>query len=211
MDDQAVKRAIRDWYRRGNLLIVGHDHFKKVCKDLPLSGETIVAVDEAHLLKSPTTQIYAVVKDLPTNRRVFLTGSPLQNHLTEYYAMIELLAPGLLGSNLAEFNKLYGRPIESGMLRDSTDEQISKCERTIQVMRWRIENIMNEKSAALLRSTIPSKLEVRVPHPCDEVDEAPDMFQERNNVHSAARPYKIMATITIIDAIQANNSSDAII
>ena len=66
--------------------------------------------------------------------------------------MIELLAPGLLGANLAEFNKLYGRPIENGMLRDSTDEQISKCERTVQVLHWRIENIMNEKSAALLRS-----------------------------------------------------------
>jgi SNF2 family DNA or RNA helicase len=211
MDDQAVQRAIRDWYRRGNLLIVGHDHFKKVCKDLPLSGETIVAVDEAHLLKSPSTQFYAVIKDLPTNRRVFLTGSPLQNHLTEYYAMIELLASGLLGANISEFNKLYGKPINDGMLRDSTDEQISKCERTVQVLRWRIENIMNEKSAALLRSTIPSKLEVRVPHPSDAVDQAPDWIQERNNVHSAARPYKIMATITIIDAIQACDPSDAII
>eukprot|EP00966_Prymnesium_polylepis_P209206 4846389-Prymnesium_polylepis.1 len=63
--------------------------------------------------------------------------------------MIELLAPGLLGSNEREFNKLYGKPINDGMLR-STDEQISKCERTVQVLRWRIENIMNEKSAALL-------------------------------------------------------------
>ena len=32
--------------------------------------------------------------------------------------MIELLASGLLGANISEFNKLYGKPINDGMLRD---------------------------------------------------------------------------------------------
>ena len=52
---------------------------------------------------------------------------------------------------------------------------------------------------------------MRVPHPCDAVDEAPDWIQERNNVHSAARPYKMMVTIAIIDAILSGSPSDSII
>ena len=78
--------------------------------------------------------------------------------------MVQLLSPGLLGDTPTTFRKTYGRAIEDGMLNDSTDEQISNCEKAVQVLRWRMADVMHEKSPELLREHIPSKHEFRISH-----------------------------------------------
>ena len=161
MDAQTVQRSVRNWKRRGGLFIIGHDHFARMMDELELDDGCIFAVDEAHILKTPTTQLYHAFSKVTTNKRVFLTGTPLQNHLKEYYAMVQLLSPGLLGDTLTTFRKTYGRAIEDGMLKDSTDEQISNCEKAVQVL-WRMADVMHEKSPELLREHIPSKHEFRI-------------------------------------------------
>eukprot|EP00966_Prymnesium_polylepis_P288623 6666628-Prymnesium_polylepis.1 len=137
MDHGTVQRTIRNWKRRGGLVVLGHDHFARIMGELDVDESCIFAVDEAHILKTPSTQLYHTFSQVTTMKRVFLTGTPLQNHLKEYYAMVQFLSPGLLGDTLAAFRKTYGRAIGNGMLKDSTDEQISNCEKAVQVLRSR--------------------------------------------------------------------------
>ena len=63
--------------------------------------------DEAHMLKQNTADFYKAVDNLETNRKIFLTGSPVQNNLLEYYKLLQLLAPGVLADTQATFIREY--------------------------------------------------------------------------------------------------------
>lgn len=56
---------------------------------------------------------------LPTRRRLLLSGTPIQNDLLEFYAMVDVANPDLLG-DAATFHKMYERPILNGRDADAT-------------------------------------------------------------------------------------------
>ncbi len=70
-----------------------------------------VVLDEAQAIKNSTTNQFKAVKSLKTNRRVALTGTPIENRLTELWSLMEFLNPGFLGAKESFKNK-FSTPIE---------------------------------------------------------------------------------------------------
>jgi DNA repair and recombination protein RAD54B len=71
----------------------------------------LIICDEGHRLKSTQfTKTNLSIRSLPTRRRVLLTGTPIQNDLGEFFAMVDLVNPGILGSYQA-FKKVFEEPI----------------------------------------------------------------------------------------------------
>jgi superfamily II DNA or RNA helicase len=70
-----------------------------------------VILDEAQAIKNTRTQIFAAIKTLRAEHRVCLTGTPVENHLGETWALFDFLAPGLLGDEIG-FKRFYRQPIE---------------------------------------------------------------------------------------------------
>ncbi len=58
----------------------------------------LAVVDEAHKLKNRQTQNHRLVASLPRRRLLLLSATPMQNDLTELYALVSLVRPGLFGS-----------------------------------------------------------------------------------------------------------------
>lgn len=56
-------------------------------------GPTLVICDEAHKLKNHKSGISNILKTIKTSSRIGLTGSPLQNNLEEYWAMVDWVCP----------------------------------------------------------------------------------------------------------------------
>jgi superfamily II DNA or RNA helicase len=73
-----------------------------------LSG---VFLDEAQAIRNPRTRIHQGVRELRASARFCLTGTPLQNHLGDLWALFDFLLPGCLDSE-AQFRRRYRRPIE---------------------------------------------------------------------------------------------------
>ncbi|MFG0330067.1 MAG: DEAD/DEAH box helicase [Phycisphaerales bacterium] len=70
-----------------------------------------VCLDEAQNIKNPTAKQTAAIRDLKADRRVALTGTPVENRLSELWSILEFLNPGYLGSQ-TEFRRNYAVPIE---------------------------------------------------------------------------------------------------
>ena len=70
-----------------------------------------LVIDEAQSVKNATTRRFRAVRDLVADFRVALTGTPVENHLGELWAIFRLVAPGLLGS-WERFREKFAHPIE---------------------------------------------------------------------------------------------------
>ena len=58
----------------------------------------LVILDEAQAIKNPSTRQSRAVRRLPASARIALTGTPVENRLTDLWALFDFLNPGLLGS-----------------------------------------------------------------------------------------------------------------
>ena len=56
-----------------------------------------VVIVEGHLLKNIDCKLMRQIKRVPSAARMVLTGTPLQNNLTELWALLNFVLPDLLG------------------------------------------------------------------------------------------------------------------
>jgi SNF2 family DNA or RNA helicase len=73
----------------------------------------LVVADEAQHIKNATSSTARNLRTIDSPCRVALTGTPVENNLTELWAILDWATPGLLGSRNA-FRKVWAAPIESG-------------------------------------------------------------------------------------------------
>jgi len=71
-----------------------------------------IILDEAQAIKNPAAKVTQALKALPIERRLCLTGTPLENHLGELWSQFDFLMPGFLGSR-KHFNRYFRTPIET--------------------------------------------------------------------------------------------------
>jgi len=77
---------------------------------LPHHYHTLV-LDEAQVVKNPKSKAAQLIRRIKTDQRLCLTGTPMENHLGELWALFDFLMPGFLG-NFRQFNNLFRTPIE---------------------------------------------------------------------------------------------------
>ncbi|WP_030986422.1 DEAD/DEAH box helicase [Streptomyces sp. NRRL WC-3744] len=73
----------------------------------------MVAADEAQHVKNPYSATARALRTIGARARVALTGTPVENNLTELWAILDWTTPGLLGS-LGSFRARYAQPVEGG-------------------------------------------------------------------------------------------------
>lgn len=83
---------------------------------------SIMALDEAQYIKNHTTKIAKAVKSVAADHRFALTGTPIENRLSELWSIFDYLMPGLLGS-YKRFRERYELPISNARAADSSTDQ----------------------------------------------------------------------------------------
>lgn len=71
----------------------------------------MIIVDEAQNIKNPDTAQTLAIKMLKSDIKIAMTGTPVENRLTELWSIFDFINQGYLGS-LREFQKSYAIPIE---------------------------------------------------------------------------------------------------
>ncbi len=70
-----------------------------------------VVLDEAQAVKNPETRAAKALRILPAGQHIALTGTPVENRLSELWSIMSMVTPGLLG-NLNQFRHRFATPIE---------------------------------------------------------------------------------------------------
>jgi SNF2 family DNA or RNA helicase len=70
-------------------------------------------LDEAQAIKNPLSATAQSAKELKAQHRLALTGTPIENRLSEIWSIFDFVSPGLLGA-MPKFEERYARPIEQG-------------------------------------------------------------------------------------------------
>jgi superfamily II DNA or RNA helicase len=74
----------------------------------------LVVADEAQHIKNSRSAAARALRTIPSRARVALTGTPVENDLTELWSILDWAVPGLLGSRGA-FRRAWAAPIEAGV------------------------------------------------------------------------------------------------
>ena len=79
----------------------------------------LVVADEAQHIKNPNSSTAKALRRVPSRARLALTGTPVENRLTELWALLDWTTPGLLGS-VETFRRRISIPIERDRDEDVT-------------------------------------------------------------------------------------------
>lgn len=154
--------CVSTWQRTGGVLVMGYPMFLQLSKDsqlleILLETPNMVIADEAHKLKSSTSQIHQVTQNFRAASRIAMTGSPLTNNVADYYHMVSWVAPNYLGP-YPEFKQVYEAPV-LGLHADSTPSDKRLAVKTLNVLRETVSPLVHRMGILSLKDDLPQKKE----------------------------------------------------
>jgi len=152
-----------------------------------------VILDEAQHIKNPRAKAAQVVRALHTRHRLCLTGTPLENHLGELWALFDFLMPGFLGDP-ETFRRVYRTPIEN--LRNLAREA---------ALAQRVAPFMLRRTKQAVATELPPKTEIieRIAFDSTQAElyESVRVAVDRQVREAIARQGLARSHITVLDAL----------
>ncbi|RLD68608.1 MAG: ATP-dependent helicase [Bacteroidetes bacterium] len=102
-------------------------------------------LDESQAIKNPLSKTYKLIMEITANHKMVLTGTPIENTLTDLWAQMNFVNPGLLGT-LNFFKEEFVDPIEKyqdALLREEKQEKLQKIIRPFFLRRTK-EEVAND-------------------------------------------------------------------
>ena len=118
-----------------------------------------LVLDEAHIIKNPKTKMYQTIKKIAAEKRVILTGTPIQNNVMELWALFNFLMPGFLGSENdfeIKYHKKMAQNIKKLNLQEDVQENIFQT--SLQEIRKRIKPFILRRLKSEVLKELPEKI-----------------------------------------------------
>ncbi len=94
-----------------DVIITTYGTLRNDRKMLSTTNFFYIILDESQSIKNPTSKTYKAVMDLKSEHRLVITGTPIENSLSDLWSQMNFLNEGMLGS-LPFFRKAFLTPIE---------------------------------------------------------------------------------------------------
>ena len=152
-----------------------------------------LVLDEAQAIKNTRTQAFKSLASIRADHRVCLTGTPVENHLGELWALMRFLDPDLLGDELT-FRRIYKAPIE-----------IEGDEERLEALREQVAPYILRRTKREVAKDLPPKTELL--RPVELRGKQRELYEHirvaaHGDVRKVIRTKGLAAsTITILDAL----------
>ncbi|KAI1609394.1 DNA repair and recombination protein RAD54B [Exophiala viscosa] len=141
------------------VMIIGYERLRAVADDLG-KGQPIdiVICDEGHRLKTMKNKSAKAIEALNTRRRIILSGTPIQNDLSEFYAMANFVNDGCLGSQKG-FIKDFEKPIMKSRQPNASEEDVERGQNASEELARTTSPFILRRTADILANFLPPKTE----------------------------------------------------
>ncbi|HKK42581.1 MAG TPA: DEAD/DEAH box helicase [Bacteroidales bacterium] len=126
-----------------------------------------IILDESQVIKNPASMLYKTVIRLKSDFKLVLTGTPVENSLTDLWTQLNFVNPGLLG-DLAFFHREFAKPIEK-MGDDKKEDKLRKI----------IQPFILRRTKEMVARDLPPVTEQTVF--CDMTDEQYRIYDEEKS------------------------------
>ena len=142
-----------------SVMIIGYERLRGVAEDLTKgAGIDIVIADEGHRLKTVQNKSAQAIQSLNTPRRIILSGTPIQNDLSEFFSMVNFVNDGLLGT-YKQFMKNFENPIVKSRQPDALEKDIEIGEARSEELAQETSKFILRRTADILSKYLPPKTE----------------------------------------------------
>ncbi|HKK53317.1 MAG TPA: SNF2-related protein, partial [Myxococcota bacterium] len=116
-----LRARLRDAIAEADLVVTTYATLRRDAATLAERSFDCVILDEAQAIKNAQTQVSKAARLLRARQRIALSGTPVENHLGELWALFDFLNPGLLGP----------RARRAKSLADADDETVGDLARSL--------------------------------------------------------------------------------
>ncbi|MGK2878647.1 MAG: DEAD/DEAH box helicase [Solirubrobacterales bacterium] len=143
-------RALPGSAGANTLVIAGYPSLRTDAVELNRLDWDSVFFDEAHVLKNTRTKLAASARQLTAGRKYAMTGTPIENHLSELWSLVDLTQPGAIGDR-RRFSQRFVVPIEKRQSQPAFER-----------LQQQIEPLLLRRTKAQVAGELPAKQENNV-------------------------------------------------
>ncbi|KAI5835383.1 hypothetical protein K523DRAFT_319703 [Schizophyllum commune Tattone D] len=114
-------------------------------------------LDEAHMIKNFKSQRWNLLLLFKSFRRLLLTGTPLQNNLTELWALLQFLKAGSEFVSQKEFGDWFSNPLEKAIEMGNQDDE--ETQKRVEKLRKILRSVMLRRLKSQVEKQLPKKHE----------------------------------------------------
>jgi len=167
LESGAARHNLRKQIPQHDLIVTNYALLRRDLEELQKFAFRAAILDEAQFIKNPGAQVTQSVKQLKSEHRLALTGTPLENRLLDLWSIVDFIQPGYLG-NQEQFIETYEPRLRGGEEVVPTAE--ARGEKTESAQR-----IARRRLSAKLRPLLLRRLKKHV------AKDLPDRIEERRD------------------------------
>ena len=154
---ETSKDNVQELYQRCNLLVVSYERVRRDIESLRQLDFFFVVLDEAHIIKNSKASVTEAVKSLSAERKLVLTGTPLQNRVVELWSLFDFLMPGFLEDE-REFRRNYARFLNGSLKKLSNSlEEGERFINSVRSLKTRIAPFVLRRTKEDVLKELPPK------------------------------------------------------
>jgi ATP-dependent helicase STH1/SNF2 len=145
---------------------------KKDCKRMAALKWHYLILDEGHRIKNSECRLSCIVRKYKINHKLLLSGTPLQNHLSELWSLLNFLLPDMF-SSAEEFDSWFGNKLEQAgtAVEGQCTSDVLRAEQVL-IITNRLHQVLRpfllRRTKDVLETALPAKIERSIACPTSE-------------------------------------------
>ncbi|KAH8595680.1 putative helicase mot1 [Bisporella sp. PMI_857] len=149
-----------------------------------------LVLDEGHLIKNPRAKVTIAVKQLKSNHRLILSGTPIQNNVLELWSLFDFLMPGFLGAEKV-FHERFAKPIAASRYAKSSSKEQEAGSLAIEALHKQVLPFLLRRLKEEVLDDLPPKILQN--YYCDLSDLQRKLFEDFTKKESKTIAEKVAA------------------
>jgi len=142
------------------VLVMGYEKILNMKEELAKSRFDLLICDEGHRLKNNSNKTLQALNSLEIEKKILLSGTPIQNDLSEFFNIIDFINPGILG-NYNQFKRNYMNPIlKARELNCNNPELVQKGNEKSQDLISITKPFILRRTASIISNHLPPRTDV---------------------------------------------------